>query len=137
MSLALLARDAGASAVINNAQFDWTRWFPPAVNALRMLHFQGMTPENLRREMHTRTNVLNALVASGNPVRIIYLVNMASKHDRQIDYPMFHQFVSRHPELCSEIHIHIYSNPEQGHNPLRKEELLPLLNDLSASALVN
>lgn len=135
LSLAMLAHDAGANAIVNNAQFDWTRWFPPAVNTLRNTHFTGMTPADLRQRMKIRTNVLSALVASGNPVRVTYLINMASKHDRQIDYPMFHYFVHQHPELCSDVRIRIYSDFAAGHNPIRKEGLLPLLNGQNSEVL--
>ena len=99
MALALMAGDAGATAVVNNAQFDWTRWMATGLNPLREARFDNMLPSHLRKVHPVRTNVLKMLAKRRKPVRIVYYVNLASKHDREVDRPMFEAFVRSHPRL--------------------------------------
>lgn len=128
MALALMAGDAGAAAVINNAQFDWTRWMATGLNPLREARFDNMLPSRLRKVHPVRTNVLNMLAKRRKPVRIIYYVNLASKHDREVDHPMFAAFVRSHPRLTRGVEIHSYEDPVAGHNPMSKEQTLEILN---------
>lgn len=128
MSLAMLGFDAGAHAVINNAQFDWTRWMATGVNPLRAARLDNALPLHLRQRHPLRTNVLNLLVKRNRPVRIDYHVNLASKHDREVDHPMFARFVRTQPALTEEVGVFPYEDPEAGHNPLSKERTLELVN---------
>ncbi|WP_156523334.1 hypothetical protein [Kocuria sp. ICS0012] len=128
MSLALLAEDPGARAVVNNAQFDWTRWMPTGVNALRHARFGSKLPAAIR-ELHPLTsNVLSLLVHKNHPVTIDYHVNVASVHDHQQDLPLFEAFVRDHPELCGDVRIHKYAHFAHGHNPMPKPDTLRIIN---------
>ncbi|VEI50377.1 alpha/beta hydrolase family protein [Kocuria rosea] len=129
LALALLSDDEGASAILNNAQFDWTRWMATGLNPLRQARFANMLPLDLRRRYPLRTNVLNLLVKRDRPVRIDYHVNLASKHDRDIDHPMFEEFVHSHPSLTRNVQVLPYDDVEAGHNPLPKGRTIELLND--------
>ncbi|MEW1978960.1 hypothetical protein AB0271_11370 [Kocuria palustris] len=128
MSLALLSEDPGARAVINNAQFDWTRWMATGVNALRRARFEGMLPADIRTAHPMTTNVLDRIAEHGDPVRIEYHVNVASTHDRKQDLGTFQDFVVRHPELCADVRVHHYFDPVAGHNPLAQADTLSLIN---------
>lgn len=128
MALTLLAGDAGAAAVINNAQFDWTRWMATGLNPLREARFDNMLPNRLRRAHPVRTNALNLLAKRGKPVSIDYYVNLASKHDREVDHPMFIDFVQSHPRLTRNVRIFPYEDPAAEHNPMPKEQTLEILN---------
>lgn len=128
MALAQLAHDPGAKALINNAQFDWTRWMPQGVNPLRRVRFGNLLPTQLRSRYPQRTNVLKLLAAREVPLRIRYLVNLASKHDRLIDYPMFHEFLLNTAPLASEIEVSCYFEPDSGHDPLPRGRILAELN---------
>lgn len=128
MSLAMLGFDAGARAVINNAQFDWTRWMATGVNALRAARLNNELPLHLRRRHPLRTNVLNLLVKRDERVAIDYHVNLASKHDREVDHPMFTRFLRTHPDLTEEVRIFPYEDSGAGHNPLPKKGTLELIN---------
>ncbi|GGG64144.1 hypothetical protein GCM10011374_29620 [Kocuria dechangensis] len=128
MALALLADDEGARAVINNAQFDWTRWMATGVNALRHARFGGMLPADIRARFPLTANVLNLLARRGRPLRIDYHVNVASTHDRKEDLPTFNAFLAQHPQLCGDVKVHHYFDRSAGHNPLAKPDTLGLLN---------
>lgn len=130
MALGLLADDPGARAVVNNAQFDWTRWMPTGVNALRRARFDGMLPAEIRRKHPLTSNVLNLLVRRDRPVCIDYHVNVASTHDRKEDLPTFNAFVAKHPHLCEQVRVHHYFDESAGHNPLAKEDTLRLLGEI-------
>ena len=129
MALALLADDEGALAVINNAQFDWTRWMATGVNALRHARFGGMLPAEIRAKHPLTANVLNLLVKRGKPLRIDYHVNVASTHDRKEDLPTFNAFVAKHPQLCADVRVHHYFDRSAAHNPLPRPGTLRLIND--------
>lgn len=133
MALAMLADDPGAAAVVNNAQFDWTRWMATGLNPLREARFGNMLPARLRARHPLRTNALNLLAKRGHPVRIDYHVNLASEHDREIDRPMLDEFVRSHPELTAGVRVLPYEDPEARHNPLPKERTLELLDSAFSS----
>ena len=128
MSLALLADDPGARAVVNNAQFDWTRWMPTGVNALRHARFGGKLPATIRKLHPLSSNVLTLLAGRNEPLTVDYHVNVASTHDRQQDLPLFEAFVRAHPDLCGNVRIHRYFHSEHGHNPMPKADTLRVLN---------
>ncbi|MFI7481844.1 hypothetical protein ACH9EU_05435 [Kocuria sp. M1R5S2] len=132
MALALLADDEGASAIINNAQFDWTRWMATGVNALRHARFGGMLPADIREKHPLTANVLNLLAKRARPLRIDYHVNVASTHDRKQDLPTFNAFVAQNPRLCADVRVHHYFDKSAGHNPLSKDRTLHLLHEAFA-----
>lgn len=128
MALAMTALDPGSSALLNNAQFDWTKWMPSGVNPLRSSRFGNMLPTELRSTYPLRTNALTLAAAQGVPLNVEYHVNLASKHDRLIDYPMFHEALLDHPELADNVRVRYYYDEAAGHNPLSKECTLTLIN---------
>ncbi|MGQ1836896.1 hypothetical protein ACT4S2_00365 [Kocuria turfanensis] len=130
MALTLMALDEGSTAVVNNAQFDWTRWMPTGLNPLRAALFDNMLPADLRSQFPIRTSVLRLFSEIGRPLAFRYYVNMASKHDREIDYPMLHEFMITHPGLCGNIRITHYCDSRSGHNPLARTETISILNSL-------
>ena len=132
MALALLADDPGACAVINNAQFDWTRWMATGVNPLRQARYNNMLPVHLRARHPLRTNVLHLFIKRHHPLRIDYHVNSSSEHDHQVDRPMLEDFIRSHSSLTLGVRILPYENPEAGHNPLPKEQTLRILHSRSA-----
>lgn len=128
MALSMAANDAGSSALVNNSQFDWTRWMATGLNPLRELRFNNALPVDLRKKHPIRTNVLKLLAKRNRAVRIRYYVNLASKHDRDIDLPMFKAFVNNNPTLAKNIQTTEYWDENAGHNPLPRGETIRLLN---------
>lgn len=128
LACGLVGLDPGARAVVNNPQFDWTRWFPPAVNALRNQRLDGLLPSVLRQEHAPRTNVLSFLATQPELPSIEYWVNLMSAHDRDIQLAELDRAVEAHPRLRDSIHVRPYVDGESKHNPLSKDETLSLLN---------
>lgn len=124
LALALLAYDTQAKAVVNNAQFDWTTWYPSHVEALRVQRLESKPLSHLNR---SRTNVLQLLATKGVQPRIDYWVNTALPHDRQKAWPQFEQFLQENPTLTSTISFQRYNDDNAGHAPLSKEHTLSLL----------
>lgn len=116
--------DAGSRAVVNNAQIDWTRWMAAAVNALRYARFDGLLPATMRRQLPLRTSVLRLWESTGAASRVDYWVNVASKHDREVDLPQVEQFAEQHPELARHLTIRRYEDEAAGHNPLSRDATL-------------
>lgn len=128
LSLALLAGDRSARAIVNNAQFDWTRWMPGDVNRLREVHFNNRLPADLRRTNPLRTNVLNLFKKRRLKARLDYYVNISSKHDREVDLPMMQKYVKDNAALASSIRIIEYCDMQAGHNPLPMELTADIIN---------
>lgn len=124
MALAMNIHDPGARSLVNNPQFDWTRWMADSVNAVRKARFPGLLPADIREHFPTRTNVLRLAVARDVPLRTEVHVNLASKHDRLVDYPMFQQFQIDYPHLIDAVRVHPYFNIEDGHNPMNQQRTL-------------
>lgn len=127
-ALVELAADRGARAVINNAQFDWTRWYAPQVKAVLEARYAGRLAADLRKRWPHRTSALRQLARGEQPLRIEYWVNMASKYDREIPLKHFQEFFTRHPELCGDVTTHSYHDPKMGHNPMPQDQTLEILN---------
>lgn len=127
LALALIYHDPDARAMINNAQFDWTRWYAPAVNKLRARRLKSMLPADLRTMYPLRTNVLNLLSTMNQGPRVDYWINTASDHDRLIDLPEFQQFAEQFPWIAHQMVCHQYSDEDAGHNPLSKTDTLRIL----------
>lgn len=123
LALAMQTHDPYSRAIVNNTQFDWTTWYPSAVNALlaRRLDSRPTTTFN------DRTNVLDMIASKANQPRIDYWVNTALTHDRQVSLPQLERFMVQHPELTGGIVCHQYHDEKSGHAPLSKEKLLQII----------
>lgn len=127
LSIAMTALDPGSSAIVNNAQIDWTRWMAGGVSELRNSRFDGMLPAQLQAELPTRTNVLNLLTQQKQAPVIDYWVNTASPHDREVDLPVVQAFIDSGSPSAAHIHIHTYEDPHAGHNPMDRAATVNLI----------
>lgn len=127
-ALMQLGSDRNARAVVNNAQFDWTRWFPHQVKPVLQQYFDGRLAADVRKKWPRRTNALEYLATNPRPLRIDYWVNMASKVDRDVQLKIFQDFFVAHPELVGTVTVHQYCDEQQGHNPMPRESTLKVLN---------
>lgn len=123
-ALGLMHHDPGAAAVVNNAQFDWTRWMAGGVNALRKARFNGSLPATIRSGYPTQTSALRLLTSGDQPRAVDYYVNLASQHDRTVDLEQARRFQIEEPHLSSAFRIHGYEDPETGHNPMSQDATL-------------
>lgn len=127
-ALMQLGSDRNARAVVNNAQFDWTRWYPHHVKPVLERYFDGRTAADVRKNWPRRTNALQYLATYEHPLRIDYWINMASKIDREVQLKIFQDFFMEHPNLAHKVTVHQYSDQTQMHNPMLKDEMLQVLN---------
>ncbi|WP_312794346.1 hypothetical protein [Kocuria sp.] len=127
-ALVQLCADPHARAVINNAQFDWTRWYPQFVSRVLATRFDNMLAADVRRRWPHRANALEYLLRRPQGLRIDYYVNVASGYDRDIQYALLLDFIREHPDRSGEITVHHYYDPEMDHNPLPKAATLNILN---------
>lgn len=129
LSLGMAAHDDGCRVVVNNAQFDWTRWMAGAVNRLRAARFGNALPADLRAKYPHRTDVLNLLGDSrGGPSSVSYLVNLASRHDSAVDAVRARRFLRENPEYANRFRIIGYRDEAAGHNPLPQPQTLAWIN---------
>lgn len=133
VAAALTLHDDGSSALVNNAQFDWTRWMAGAVNALRSATFDNLTPAQLRSTFPQRTNIFRLATSRNARSSIDYVVNMESSHDTQVDLPIARDFLRVHSDSPTRLRIHPYRDAQAGHNPLGKEETIARLVGLLTS----
>lgn len=125
LSLGMAAHDAGSRVLVNNAQFDWTRWMAGAVNRLRAARFGNALPADLRSRYPHRTDVLNLLGDTrGGPSSVNYLVNLGSRHDRAVDAARARRFLAENHEYADRFRIIGYRDDLAGHNPLSQDQTL-------------
>ncbi|WP_295108570.1 hypothetical protein [uncultured Kocuria sp.] len=129
IALSLLAMDPGARAVVNNAQFDWTRWYAHQVQPVLDAHFPGKDAAYVRRHLPHRANVLHYLAKKCERIRVDYWVNLASDYDRTIPLRTFEKFFKTRDGAGDDVAVHRYDIPKQGHNPLGKDFTLQVLNE--------
>lgn len=126
-----LAADRGAKAIVNNAQFDWTRWYAHQVKAVLDARYAGRLAADVRKNWPHRTSALKQLARNDQPLRIEYWVNMASKYDLEIPLKHFDDFFARHPALCDEVAVRRYHDAAMGHNPMPQSRTIEILNSRS------
>lgn len=127
LALQLSIRDPGSRAVVNNCQFDWTRWYAPAVREVCVRRFERMSPQRIRDLFPNDISPLNAIREFGIAPRLDYWVNLSSKHDSAVELPQLIDLFRTRPELVQKISVHAYRDPERGHNPVDKQTALRML----------
>lgn len=128
LALMTAAQDDDPHVIVNNAQFDWTRWMVGGVKAICARRFPGSSPASLRRAIPWRTSALRRLSRRDQPLNVDYWVNTASPHDLKVDLPQAMSFLRSERALAERFRIHRYSDPVALHNPLGREETLSLLS---------
>ncbi|WP_156125263.1 hypothetical protein [Kocuria sp. ZOR0020] len=127
-ALALAHFDHGSRAIVNNAQFDWTRWMAGAVNELRASRLGNELPSELRRRLPHQTGVLRLLSTRPEALRVDYYVNTESKHDATVDLPQMEAFLKNYPRQSAAVEIHRYADENAGHNPMDMPHIIDILN---------
>lgn len=127
-ALSCLAYDPTARAIINNAQFDWTRWYAPKVQEVIRRSFPGYSAADVRSKWPYRANALHALARREVHPVVDYWVNLASRYDRTVQLPLWSETLTKHPLVAASFTLHCYYDDNQGHNPLSRDHTLHLLN---------
>ena len=130
-SAALLDRP-GASAWVNNAQFDWTKYESTrAVEEVVALLGYGSDSE-LTKQFPHRTSVFNLAQQTRAEINIRYVLNSESPMDVARQLPVWKELSSLPAIASSEV---LYRDPEAGHNPLSKERWFEELENFTQLVL--
>ncbi len=127
-ALSCLVYDPKAIAIVNNAQFDWTRWYAPQVREVLDKRFSGRTAAEVRNKWPHRANALYALTRRDSARTVQYWLNLASEYDRTVQLPVWIDMLNRHPTIAANFSLHCYHDENLGHNPLSRERTVDILN---------
>lgn len=127
-ALSCLVYDPMAIAIVNNAQFDWTRWYAPQVREVLDKNFSGRTAADVRTRWPHRANALSALTRRDTQRTVHYWLNLASEYDRTVQLPLWNEMLTRYPRVAGNFTLHCYHDDVLGHNPLSRANTLNLLN---------
>ena len=123
------AKMPGGTALVNNAQFDWTLYeMDSQVDAVvKLLGFSSK--QELRATMPWRTSIPEYVKHYDASLNIKYLVNASSSFDVARQVPVFERLAEL-PSVTAAIHR--YEDMKAGHDPLGRKELMSHLADFLA-----
>lgn len=118
-----------ARILVNNPQIDWLKYeVRSAIRTVIQTAYKGES-ENGFRDRHETAVDLRALWRFlGQAPNFTYLLNTASPMDIELQFQPFMNFVSTNIDtLPAELSIKTYHHPTEGHNPLGKSDLVPII----------
>ncbi|MHC6176432.1 hypothetical protein [Glutamicibacter sp. X7] len=127
-ALSMASLDKGSTAIVNNPQVDWTRYYKSVVDRVRESCFQGATLSQIRNDSNIVTDVGRFMKSRSYVPKIQYYVNSASRADVAIHLHALLtniRYVSNH----SSLRINHYYDEESGHNPMNKEATISAINE--------
>lgn len=129
-ALQLGIRDPDAKVLVNNAQFDWTRYEPMNVRSICRHSYDGAAVEKVAKAHLGRTSVIEAAREQGAHPRIRYLLNAASPDDSENQLPAIIAALGRDSSLSSggALDVALYSDPKTQHSPISKSRTLAEIN---------
>ena len=131
-AVALHSRFNGSRFVVNNAQFDWTRYYPSYVDKVLAHSFDSISVESARRDFPSRCNVLERFLDSNSSIRGAYWLNVASSIDYKAQLPVLNAFMARRaarqPNTPMDISVDFYADKRAGHMPRGKEHTVGRIN---------
>lgn len=116
-----------ARSIVNNAQFDWTRWYAPAVKSVLKARYPGKNAAQIRGTWPRRANALYSFLVRQSAPHVDYWYNAASAYDREVQLPILQAFIAEYPRAGKNIRIHAYHDFDAGHNPMSADRTLELL----------
>lgn len=131
-AIALHSRFKGSRFVVNNAQFDWTRYHPSHVDKVLAHSFDSISVESARRDFPMRCNVLERFLDSNSRIQGTYWLNVASSIDYKAQLPVLNAFMARRaasqPYTPMDISVDFYVDKRAGHMPRGKEHTVGRIN---------
>lgn len=122
----------GSTFLVNNAQFDWTKYYKSFVDEIAKFSHGGRTIPELRNAQDVTTNVLDVFIRKNADIKGTYMVNLASRIDYQTQLPAVNEFLRKRltsaDDQTTEFTIQVYSDKKLGHMPLPKEQTLAAIN---------
>ncbi len=131
MSLYLAGLIKDSKALVNNPQTAVNKYYPTHVKKMYSFAYPDLEPSVIEEKYKERLDIAAFYKSINYVPNIYYLQNLACAHDVKNH---LNPFLSRLTELNGKIDItrirfDYYSDEEQGHNPLDKEDTLRYLKD--------
>ncbi|SNV78169.1 Uncharacterised protein [Corynebacterium imitans] len=131
-AVALHAWFPGSRFLVNNAQFDWTLYYPSYVRDIAEHSYGGLDVENIRTAFPEKCNVLSRYLALQLPISGCYMLNVASAADMKKQLPVLSRFMANRateqPHVGMDISVKYYIDRKAGHLPLPKDQTLKELS---------
>lgn len=107
--------------LVNNAQFDWTKYHVSAVKDALRRSFGSMSVQEVRQKFPERCNVFNRFLDDRIGISGTYLLNVASREDYKTQFPVLLEFLSqraaKQPKVSMDVNVEYYADPRAGHMP--------------------
>ena len=122
----------GSRFLVNNAQFDWTLYYPTYVGHIAEHSYGGLDIEHIRNAFPENCNVLSRYLALELPISGCYMVNVASAADMRKQLPVLSRFMSnraaQQPHVDMDINVKYYVDRKAGHLPLPQDQTIKELS---------
>ncbi|PGS49154.1 glycosyl transferase family 2 [Bacillus sp. AFS041924] len=132
MSMVLAGFIRGAKALVNNPQTIIPNYYQSHVNLLLEAAHPNLTPEESAKKYITRLNVLEFFKEINYMPYIFYLQNTACNHDVVKHFMPFVRGLNTLKDSLTydRLTIELYSNKEQGHNPLELDDTIHYIKQI-------
>ncbi|WP_166969638.1 hypothetical protein [Brevibacterium atlanticum] len=133
-ALQAAARDDGCRVLVNNPQFDWTKYLPMPVATIAREIYAGAAPEAVAERFPDRTSTAHAFAEFGHVPRTRCLLNAASENDALAQLPALIDTLPAHSGERSCFDVSLYSDARGGHNPLSRSATAAAINAILSEA---
>lgn len=125
-AMQLAVRDAGAQALVNNPQTDWSRYIPAAVRRIVREVYGAEDVSEVIARWPGRVRVVDAFRELGRVPKLRMLVNAASENDITEQLPAFVNGLGSLGvwEAADHVEIELYHHEALGHMPLQQPRTL-------------
>ena len=113
------AYDHNSVCVVNNAQFDWTK-YDGQRHVDACLERLGFVERDIPEDFLSRTSIYHQLRQNRQTLNLIYLLNESSVVDVETQLPVYEKI----SEICASTRLVKYRDEKAGHDPLQKEPLM-------------
>lgn len=118
--------------LVNNAQFDWTKYYKSFVQEIANYSHGERAIEDLSRSDDATTNVLDVFLRENASINGTYMVNLTSRIDYQAQLPAVNEFLKKRAaasdSASTKLSIEVYADNNLGHMPLPKEQTIAAIN---------
>jgi Heparinase II/III-like protein/Heparinase II/III N-terminus len=130
MSLYLGGLIKGSHVLVNNPQIIVSNYYQSHVHKMYECSYPGLLKEEIESNYLERLSIIEFYKKIKYVPNILYLQNLACKHDVQNHLtPFLDTLKSLEPSVeISKVRFDFYYNEEQGHNPLDKSTTLKYIN---------
>ena len=126
------SRFPGSRFLVNNAQFDWSKYFQKYVDQVLRSSHSGKSVKTLLAEEKSTVNALTRFIEFDLPFSGDYWINTASRIDFSAQLPVVDSFIKDRAKKRTnegfDFSVHYYFDSKSGHMPMPKDRSLSLIN---------